>query len=461
MPINSFENYPMSWKPKRPSKGQILYKAIAEQLEQDINNGFLLPGTKLPPQRELADFLDVNVSTISRAFKICEKKGLISGVTGSGTFVSYDARSNLFLMSSNSKITFIEMGTMNPDFTLEEMNTLFKHIIKEIDFKTIFQYGQRDGAKWQKEAIVKLIYKAGLETTADSLLPASGGQNAIVAILAGLFQHGDRIGVDPLTYPGIKTAAKMLGIQLIPIKQGNGEISEEGLLYSCKNENIKGLYIIPDYQNPTTHIMSKNGRKMIANIASKYNLIVIEDAIHSLLNEAHLNPVASYIPNQTIYITSLSKIIAPSLRLAYISTPKQYREALSDALYNINLSQSYFLTEIAYRMITSGEADKLINARRKSARRRNKIINQYLSGYNLLGSEECIFRWLILPDGIMAEKFEIQALKEGVQVYASERFAVGKEKPISAIRIAVCATESTEELKAGLTVLKKLLEEER
>ncbi len=74
MPINSFENYPMNWKPKRPSKGQILYKALAEQLEQDINNGFLLPGTKLPPQRELADFLDVNVSTISRAFKICEKR---------------------------------------------------------------------------------------------------------------------------------------------------------------------------------------------------------------------------------------------------------------------------------------------------------------------------------------------------------------------------------------------------
>ena len=207
--------------------------------------------------------------------------------------------------------------------------------------------------------------------------------------------------------------------------------------------------------------MSQNGRKMIANIASKYNLIVIEDAIHSLLNETHLNPVASYLPNQTIYITSLSKIIAPSLRLAYISTPKQYREALSSALYNINLSQSYFLTEIAYRMITSGEADKLINARRKSARRRNKIINQYLSGYNLLGNEECIFRWLILPDGIMAEKFEIQALKEGVQVYASERFAVGKEKPISAIRIAVCATESTEELKAGLSVLKRLLEEKK
>ncbi|MCU5802150.1 PLP-dependent aminotransferase family protein, partial [Clostridioides difficile] len=81
-------------------------------------------------------------------------------------------------------------------------------------------------------------------------------------ILAGLFQHGDRIGVDPLTYPGIKTAAKMLGIQLIPIKQEDKEISEEGLLYACKNENIKGLYIIPDYQNPTTHIMSQNGRKM-------------------------------------------------------------------------------------------------------------------------------------------------------------------------------------------------------
>jgi len=86
MPINSFENYPMSWKPSINKIEKPIYKALARQLEQDIVNGVLLPGTKLPPQRELADFLDLNLSTISKALKVCELKGLLSASVGSGTW---------------------------------------------------------------------------------------------------------------------------------------------------------------------------------------------------------------------------------------------------------------------------------------------------------------------------------------------------------------------------------------
>lgn len=82
MPINSFENYPMSWKPILQESSQPLYLFLAGQLEKDIKAGLLLPGTKLPPQRELADFLDLNVSTITRAFKLCTQKGLLNGKIG-------------------------------------------------------------------------------------------------------------------------------------------------------------------------------------------------------------------------------------------------------------------------------------------------------------------------------------------------------------------------------------------
>ena len=86
MPVNSFDNYPMSWKPDFSQATGPLYKIIAEKLEEDVRTGFLTPGTKLPPQRELADFLDINVSTVSKACKVCELKGLLSATVGSGTF---------------------------------------------------------------------------------------------------------------------------------------------------------------------------------------------------------------------------------------------------------------------------------------------------------------------------------------------------------------------------------------
>jgi DNA-binding transcriptional MocR family regulator len=257
MPVNSFENYPMSWKPKLEKTNQPLYLSLVNQLEKDVADGVLLPGTKLPPQRELADFLDINVSTISRAFKVCLKNGLLSSSVGSGTFVSYDVNTNIFMTPDHSS-NLIEMGSMMPETesaSKNEIIALLQRMMTEPDFEKLLQYGSLEGKAWQREAAIKLIEKSGYKITSDLLLLSSGGQNAIAAILAGLFQPGDRIGTDPLTYPGIKSAAKMLGIQLVPIKHNNNEISKDGLLYACKNENIKGIYIIPNYQNPTTHIM--------------------------------------------------------------------------------------------------------------------------------------------------------------------------------------------------------------
>ena len=72
MPFNSFLDYPMSWKPERKKLNRPLYLSLAEQLEKDIAAGYLIPGTKLPPQRELADFLDIHFTTVTRAYRLCE-----------------------------------------------------------------------------------------------------------------------------------------------------------------------------------------------------------------------------------------------------------------------------------------------------------------------------------------------------------------------------------------------------
>jgi DNA-binding transcriptional MocR family regulator len=198
---------------------------------------------------------------------------------------------------------------------------------------------------------------------------------------------------------------------------------------------------------------------MIGHIAKEKNLTVIEDGINSLLMEKPLPAVATYAPEQTIYIISLSKAVAPSLRLAYIVTPKHYKNDLETALYNINISQSALLMELASRMIASKNVYKLVDERRQRIKKRNALVNKYLSCYELMGDDEVIFRWLILPDGIDAEQFQSMALKKGVKVYAAERFTVGKTKPSEAVRLAIAAPQSLAELEQGLKILKGLLKE--
>ena len=121
MPINSFENYPMSWKPDKNQLKFPMYISIAELLEKDIQNGKIAPNTKLPPQRELADFLDINLSTITRAFQLCEMKGLIYGTVGKGTFVSAHAP----ISERKQQNTLIPFGAIQPYYQ-------FNHIVAEI-----------------------------------------------------------------------------------------------------------------------------------------------------------------------------------------------------------------------------------------------------------------------------------------------------------------------------------------
>ncbi|MFB5196267.1 PLP-dependent aminotransferase family protein [Neobacillus sp. KR4-4] len=458
MPINSFENYPMSWKPSIDKTKKPIYQTLAGQLEQDILNGVLLPGTKLPPQRELADYLDLNLSTISKALKVCELKGLISASVGSGTFVSFDALSNSYLLEDTKPKHLIEMGATLPDnVSYEPLLLQLKNMLQEPDYAKWFGYGRAGESLWQKVAAQKLIRRGGFETTVDHILFANGGQNAIAATLASLCKPGDRIGADHHTYPGLKTIAAMLSVQIVPIKSENDEMSPNAFEYACKNDHIKGIYLIPDYHNPTASCLSVENRKTIAAIAKKYNQFILEDGTYQLLNENPIPAVAAFAPEQVIYIASLSKSIAPGLRLAYVAVPSRFKKPISKALYNLNISVSPLLAELSARTMVSNQFDNIIKSHREQTIRRNQVVNQYLSDYTCLGTETGIFRWLLLPGKITGAEFEKVAAQHGVQVFAAERFVVGKSCPERAVRIAVSATETLEELEQGLIILKGLL----
>ncbi|WP_372998840.1 aminotransferase class I/II-fold pyridoxal phosphate-dependent enzyme [Lutispora sp.] len=177
--INYYGNE-ITWIPELKKSNKPLYILITESLEKDIENGKLKSGFKLPPQRIIANYLGISHSTVTRAYTLCEEKGLIKGVIDKGTFVS---------------------------------------------------------------------------SNADNILITSGSQNALSVILASLFTKGDRIVVDELTYTGLKSLAKLLGIILIPVKGDNSGIDIEELKNTCKRERVKGNYLIPDCHNPTTITM--------------------------------------------------------------------------------------------------------------------------------------------------------------------------------------------------------------
>lgn len=458
MPVNSFENYPMSWKPDISSMKPPLYKSLASAMENDILNGILKPGDKLPPQRELADFLDINLSTITRAFKICELKGLISGHIGRGTYVSSDAHVSSQLICSEPQKNCINMGIASPLYNQNKYVTDFiKKLVKKSDMTNFLKYTDPCGMISHRMTAQKYLKNFNIDTSLENIMICSGSQNALAIILTSLFNSGDKIATDPLTYPSLKTLANSLGIQLIPLPLLNNNIDFQTFDSLCKNINIKGIYLIPDLNNPTTNSMTLDERKHMAEVIKDNNLILIEDGIYSFANQDNLIPITSIVPEQSLYICSVSKSLCAGLRIGFMTVPNEFKNSIKEGICNINIVSSPFNAEIVCSMIESGLASKILNERKEMTLERNKVVDEILHNHTVLGSKYSPFRWLILPPHIDSQNFENDARKNGVEVYCASRFSVGNCNFDSAVRLSICSPETMEDLKKGLNILNDLI----
>ena len=459
MPVNSFESYPMSWRPKISKNGSPLYLTIADALERDIKSGLLLPNDKLPPQRELADFLDVNLSTITRAFKICETKGLISGKTGSGTFVSSDVNANLPMLYDSSENELINLGASHPLYIHNKyVVQLIKKLPSKINVENLLRYYNISGTYSQKESAHIYLKNLGISTNIENILITSGLQNSLAIILASLFEAKDKIITNSVVYPGFKNIASMLGIILVPIPYLDKKLDLKYLDQICKSESIKGIYLMADFQNPTTITMDEEERFCLNEYIKKYNLIGIEDGTYSFLNKEPNKSFYEINPNQMIHISTLSNSISAGLRIAFLVSPYEYRDKLLAGIRNINVMSSPVESEIISQLIQSGMAKKIVDEKRKEIEKRNKICDEILGEYELWGNNRCQFRWLLLPSNLDSQQVEQQLYQRKIEVFSSKRFLVGNATYQSALRLAITSPQTIKQLKNGLNIIKSVLE---
>lgn len=458
MPVNSFDDYPMKWKPVLTDRSGAIYKKLASQLAADIRSGHLKPSDKLPPQRELADYLDIHLSTITRTYKLCEERGLICAKVGQGTFVASDVHASDTLLYAQEENTFIQMGTILPPYDgNEKIISFIRALFSQPDIQKFLEYGSPTGSLVQRQNAARFLRMQHVAAQPHTLLFATGAQNALCATMLALFRPGDRIGANALSFSGLKSIAKMIGVQLVPLPEKNGDLALDRLSHFCRSEHLKGLYLISDQHNPTTYTLTADERQTIAKIAQEQNLILIEDAINLLFSESAHPPLQAYTPAQTIFILSAAKFLSPGLRVAFLVVPEQWRDALENALYNMNLMVSPLNLEIVSRIITSPLISDLLQIKRHVLRARDCIVQEYLQEFKLSGDATCLFRWLQLPADVDSHALEHRAKENGLLLFSADRFAIGKTSPPNAVRLAISSPKTTEELRQRLLILKSLL----
>lgn len=462
MPFNSFLNYPLSWKPDRQKLTRPIYLSLAKQLERDISQGFLIAGTKLPPQRELADFLDINFTTVTRAYKLCELKGLIYAVAGSGTFVAATASQSVTISSDNLPCGNIDLGFIS---SFEQCNFMITPVIKKVLSKRqvaeLVDYNYPTGMPHHKSAGINWMKNLGLNVDEEHLAITSGALNGLTLILLALFEPGNRIAVDTYTFSNFIELAKMFHLQLIPIENDDEGMMPNILENKCKLNKIHGIFLMPSCANPTTIMMSYRRKKELADVIKKYNLILLEDDVYAFISAGiiadYTEPLFNLVPQNSVYICSTSKSICSGLRVAYIVFSSRFRDSILKSLYNVNVKTSSIDAEIVTEAILSGTANNIVKKKIILAEKTNAIFNKYFKQNNKNIHPLSFYRWL--PIGNHQDGFQIEKIfqSKGLRVYHSDRFLCGSFENTHYLRIALSTVLSLDELHKGLSLLYDLI----
>jgi DNA-binding transcriptional MocR family regulator len=448
------------WNPKIIANDKSLYLAIADALEQDIRGGLLKPGQKMPTHRELADIIGVNVTTITRAYKEAERRGLIAGTVGRGTYIRSDYGTDSTIMRITEKPSkIIEMGPILPLYHCEpDISRLIEKLVKNHQVNRFLKYSDPLGLPEHRETGAYWVRRFGITANSDNILICAGAQHALTCCLSSLFEAGDRIAVDCLTYSGFKAVAKSLSIKLEPIPMDHEGMTPENLEAACRRSFIKGLYVMPSVQNPTNAGMSLTRRTELANIAGRNNLIIIEDDIYSFTNPNNLPALTTLAPENSIYIAGVSKAFYSGLRISFVVAPKRLRLRIAQAVLNTIWMVPPLNAAIVSECIKDGTADVIISAKLLESARRFAMAREKLSGYSFVGTPNGYYLWLRLPaHWSSGSEFEMRAHNAGVNVFAAEKFTVGALLPPRAVRISLSGPDTNEELVQGLNIIAGLL----
>lgn len=419
-----------SWLARVRREGP-LYLAILEALAEAVRAGELQPGDRLPPQRAVADRLDVNLTTVTRAYAAARDRGLLEGTVGRGTFVR--ARRD----EDETGVVDLSMNLPPPPEGLSLGRLLQETtaaILQRTDAATLMAYHPGAGALGQRIAGARWLAPHLGEVPPERVLVSPGAQAALAAVLSCLCKPGDAVVAETLTYPGFRAVAAQLGLRVLACPMDDEGPAPEALERLCAEHRPAALYFVPAMQNPTASTMGAGRRADVARIAEAAGAWIVEDDPYSRLFETPPQALAAITPARTFHIATLSKALTPGLRIAYVVAPPGEAPRVAEALRATALMTAPLMTAVATTWIRQGTAETLLSAVRAEARGRRALAAETIPA--AVGAAESLHVWLPLPPGASPDRLRLAAQQRGLSLTTSEAFAVAGEAP-NGVRISL------------------------
>lgn len=447
------------WHPRLLAGARLKYLGIVDALEADIRSGRVARGDRLPPQRAIAEALDVDLTTVTRAFNEARRRGLVDAQAGRGTFVSEgfsppgEARAPRPLIDLSMNIP---PQPEEAQFARRIPEALASLLSGPRGLLTL-HYQDSTGTPADRAAGARWLSGRLPDVTAERLVVAGGAQCALFAVCDALLKAGDVLLAGAVTYPGLKAVAAQRGIRLVPLAMDEEGIRPEAVEAACRTLTPRALYVIPTLDNPTTATLPAARRQALADLARRHDLAVIEDDPYAPLCPAHSPALAELAPERTWHIATLSKCATPALRTAYVVAPDApAAERLAGILRATSLMAPPLMTALASRWILDGTLDLLTRAIRTENKARQSLARAALRGHAFAADPHGHHVWLRLPPHWRAADFAEHADRAGVSIVAGSAFAIGPPEQ-EAVRLSLGVAPDRGALEDGLTLLAGLL----
>lgn len=317
---------------------------------------------------------------------------------------------------------------------------LLEQLTREVDIKygpDILQYKSTEPLPQLQRAWTSLLQETGVDITDPSVLFVESGSQSILDKLGYMFiEHGAKIAVESPTYIGALQAFSQYDPEFVPLETDMNGVIPDSLEHAAKNGDLRMLYLVPTFQNPSGITTSSERRKMIADMAKDFDFWIVEDDPYSMLRYEGegVAPIQHYAPEHTIYVTTLSKTIAPGYRLGAAIAPEEVRKRLLAIKGKSNLFTDGQRQAIAAEFIGGGHFHKHVPEIIKMYRERRDTMIQSIETYFPPGFTRSdphggIFLWVEYPEGPDMTEVLAEAKENNISfVPGAPFFAPGSEK---------------------------------
>lgn len=334
-------------------------------------------------------------------------------------------------------------------FPLELMEQLTAIVLERYGAAAL-QYDPTEGFGPLREILAGYLAKRHIQAKASDVLVSTGSQGALAALGMVLIDKGDKVAVEAPTYLGALQAFNPYEPEYVHIAMDDDGVIPESLDEVIRRHAIKFIYLVPTFQNPTGRSLSLERRRAIARLIQAYDVLLVEDDPYGALRYRgeYLPPIKSFAPDHVVYISTLSKVFAPGLRIGFSLAPEPVHQWMVIVKQGIDLHTTTWNQALAAEYIDGGHLDAhlpaIINLYRPRQEAMLEALERYFpSDYTWSRPEGGMFIWAEGPKGTNIDAIYERAIEKKVAFVPGKYFYTHPNQGLETMRLNFTMCETT------------------